>query len=282
MSEEKKASEPLKDNANRKIYTDLYVSDNIADEGEKFNFAVFIRLNAKGKIFRNVSFQHCVFDSCYINNCVFDTCNFTGCKFIGSNFHQSSFPGCNFRFATFERSHFDDDILEKEPPKEENLKMHFARSLRMNFQQIGNAKAVNKAITVELEATSIYLKKSWSSQEKYYRDKYYGNLNWLVQFFKWLWFSVLHIIWGNGESILKFLRTILFLLIAIVVYDTYYNDTSATLSSIWSSIVSSPAVFLGVLSPNYLPIGFLSFIAGMKLITFALLTALLVKRFSRR
>ena len=144
---------------NRKVITDYYVPKNVADEQESLKFKVFIRLNAKKISFQNVSFLHCIFDNCYLNNCVFDSCDFTGCKFIGSNFHQTAFKGCNFIFTTFERCQIDDDILISEAPREENLRMHFARSLRANYQQIGDAKAANKAINVELEATSKYLYK---------------------------------------------------------------------------------------------------------------------------
>jgi len=142
---------------NREVITDYYVPNDISVEQNKFKYKIFLRLNAKKKKFTKISFEHCIFDNCYLNNCVFDSCDFTGCKFQGSNFHQTAFRGCDFKFATFERSQFDDDILISEAPREENLRMQFARSLRMNYQQIGDAKAVNKAISVELEATSIYL-----------------------------------------------------------------------------------------------------------------------------
>jgi len=194
---------------NREIITDYYVPNDISVKPSEFKYKIFLRLNAKDKKFTKISFEHCIFDTCYLNHCVFDSCDFTGCKFQGSNFHQTTFRGCNFKFATFERSQFDDDILISEAPREENLRMQFARSLRMNYQQIGDAKAVNKAISVELEATSIYLYKSWKSGETYYKEKYNGVLNGVVQFVKWLEFWVLNFIWGNGESIVKFLRTIL-------------------------------------------------------------------------
>ena len=132
----------------RKVITDHYIEVEKGDPSEQKNFAftVFIRLNAIKITFKNVSFLHCIFDNCYLKNCVFDTCDFTGCRFLGSNFHQSAFRGCKFEFATFERTQIDDDILMSEAPREENLRMRFARSLRMNYQQIGDAKAVNKAI----------------------------------------------------------------------------------------------------------------------------------------
>jgi hypothetical protein len=158
----------------------------------------------------------------------------------------------------------------------------------MNYQQIGDAKAVNKAISLELEATSIYLYKSWRSGEKYYKEKYPGLLNGIIQFLKWLEFWILDFIWGNGESILKLIRSILLSIILIAAYDTNTNncplDCSLNIGFCWSSLQTAVAVFLGILSPSppNFTVGVLSIITGMRFISIALLTALLVKRFSRR
>ncbi len=269
---------------NREVVTDFYAPKDIpiTDEPDELKNKIFVRLNAIKVTFKNVSFTHCVFDGCYFKNCVFDTCDFTGCKFIGSNFHQTAFRGCDFRYTLFEHTQLDDDILISEAPREENLRMHFARTLRMNFQQVGDAKSVNKAITVELNATAIYLFKSWRSGERYYKDKYPGVFNGAVQFLKWVEFWVLNFIWGNGESILIFIRTILITLIAIAIYDTNTNETPLTIGFYWSSFLKSPAIFLGILSPENFSMGILSLVTGIKFVSFALLTTLLIKRFSRR
>ena len=160
--------------------------------------------------------------------------------------------------------------------------MHFSRSLRTNYQHVGDAKAVNKAIMVELNATSVYLYKSWRSGETYYKEKYPGFFNGLVQFLKWVEFWVLSFIWGNGESILKFIRTTLIVLIAISVYDTNTNGSPLNVGFYWSSFVRSPAIFLGILSPENFTTNVLSLITGIRFVSLALLTTLLVKRFSRR
>lgn len=266
---------------NREVITDFYVVQDVSPESVNFAYKVFIRLNAKKKTFKNVSFQQCIFDGCYLNNCVFDSCNFTGCRFIGSNFHQSAFTGCDFGYATFERSQIDDDILESEAPKEENLRMRFARSLRMNYQQIGDAKAVNKAISVELDATSAYLYKSWKSRETYYKNKYSG-FKAVTQFLLWSEFWVLDFIWGNGESVLKLMRTMFICLIAIAFYDTISYGNVLSISDYWHSLQSSPGVFLGVEKPSNYPGIILSAVTVTRFIGIALLTALLVKRFGRR
>ncbi|MBS0041246.1 pentapeptide repeat-containing protein [Shewanella sp. M16] len=266
---------------NRIVVSDHYISVSLKNNPNQYAFKIYIRLNAKKMRFENISFQHCIFESCYFNNCVFDSCDFTGCKFIGSNLHQSAFSGCKFEYATFERCQLDDDILVGEAPKEENLKMRFARSLRMNFQQIGDAKAVNKAISLELDATEKYLKKSWSSSENYYKNKYVGWKK-IVQFIKWLEFKALDMIWGNGENIFKLLRTIIIVHLIIAIYDTSAFGDQWNLRDYLNSLIASPGVFFGIGSPHQYPIWFSSSVAAMRLIGFAFLTAILVKRFGRR
>ncbi|MDO8318980.1 pentapeptide repeat-containing protein [Rhodoferax sp.] len=266
---------------NREVITDFYVGKNVAAEPSDFAYKVFVRLNAKKIRFEKVAFKHCIFDGCYLNNCVFDSCDFTGCRFVGSNFHQSSFSGCEFEYATFERCQIDDDILENEAPRPENLRMRFARSLRMNYQQIGDAKAVNRAISLELEATSTYLYKSWRSRETYYKKKYPG-IKAFSQFIKWLEFWILDFIWGNGESVLKLMRTLAFTVIAIAIYDTCAFGNMLNIADYWESLKRAPGAFLGVAAPQTYPLEILSFITATRYVGIALLTALLVKRFGRR
>lgn len=266
---------------NRETIVDLYVKDKIENDPKDYAFKVYIRLNAKKQSFKNVNFQHSIFDTCYFNKCIFDSCDFTGCRFVGCNLHQSAFSGCKFEYAVFERCQIDDDILEREAPQRENLKMRFARTLRMNFQQIGDAKAVNKAISLELVATESYLKKSWSSSETYYREKYPGWKR-VPQFFKWLEFRVLDAIWGNGESTLKLLRTILVIHMLIAAYDTIQFRNPWDIKDYALSLAASPGIFFGIANPHAYPIWFSSLVGAARLLGFAFLTAILVKRFGRR
>ena len=266
---------------NRVTITDYYVPLPVSDDLKAFALKVFVRLNAKSVTFRNVSFAHSVIDGCYLRSCVFDSCDFTGCRFIGSNLHQSTFPGCKFDYATFERCQIDDDILDSEAPRQENLRMRFARSLRMNYQQIGDAKAVNKAITLELEATSRHLLESWYSDSTYHRKKYPGLLR-VAQFLHWIEFWILHFVWGNGESIFKLLRSIVIAVLIIAIYDAGSLSAQATVYDYWESLKLAPGVFLGTVARAHHSIGAASAIVATKLVALSLLTALLVKRFGRR
>lgn len=195
--------------------------------------------------------------------------------------YQTSFAGCKFDYAIFERTIIDDDILDSEAPLEENLRMRFARSLRMNYQQIGDAKAVNKAVSVELNATSIHLYKSWASNESYYKKKY-PSFKKVKQFFLWIEFWVLDFVWGNGESILKLLRTLILAVLLIGIIDVFKSSDSYSLGNYYQGLSKSFGVFFGLTVETSYSILALAIISALKLILFALFTALLVKRFGRR
>lgn len=134
---------------------------------------------------------------------------------------------------------------------------------------------------IELDATATYLRKSWLSSETYYREKYPGWKK-LRQFIKWMEFKTLDVIWGNGENTLKLLRTIIVIHILIAVYDTAQFGDAWNLRHYLASVAASPAVFFGIATPRHYPIWVISAIAAIRLIGFAFLTAILVKRFGRR
>lgn len=263
----------------REQIVDSFVSSDLEDE--HLNNKLFVRLVAKGKKFNNINFMYSIFDSCYLRNCVFDSCDFTGCRFVGANFHGSSFIGCKFDYAIFERTSIDEDILRTGCPGYENLKLKFARSLRTNFQQLGNSIAVNKAIQIELEATEIHLKKSWNSNEAYYTKKYKGRER-LIAFLKWLNFKTLDFIWGNGESAWKLTRTVIFTVIIISLYDVFKTKNIAIVVSYWEALIKAPEIFLGITYPEQYSSFVLVLIASVKLILIGFFLSIIIKKFNRR
>jgi uncharacterized protein YjbI with pentapeptide repeats len=101
---------------------------------QKFANYLFVRLVAKDRTFKEIDFKYSIFDTCYLRDCSFDSCDFTGCRFVATNLTGSSFAGCRFDYVNFERTFVDDDILNTGCPGFENLRMRFARTLRMNYQ----------------------------------------------------------------------------------------------------------------------------------------------------
>jgi len=250
-------------------------------ETTMFQHHLFVRLGAKGKRFTNVDFRYSIFDTCYLRDCIFDTCDFTGCRFLGTNLHGASFSGCKFDYATFERTEIDSGVLDTECPAYENLKMHFARSLRVNYQQLGDANGVNKAINVELQATEIHLHKAWRSNESYYRKKYAGLKRARV-FLEWLRFKALDFIWGNGESTWKLIRAGILMLVAIACVDVAVFRNPLALQDYGKAITAAPHVFFGTLTPPTYPTPYLTVIVCARIVALGFFMSILIKRLSRR
>lgn len=270
---------------NRVEVKDHVISNDFIGNRHDFKFKVFIRLNCYANTrVAGVVFDHCVFDNCYFHKSVFDTCSFNGCKFIGCNFRGTTFPGSSFKYATFERTIVDNDIL-KQAPTEENLKMAFARSLKVNYQQIGDAESVNKAVALELEATEAHLLKGWFSDEEYYRKKYKNNDR-FCQFKGWLKFKCLDYLWGNGEKPSRPVYLMLTLLVVLGIWDNlHYHNMPDSISAYANGILHSFAEIFGITLagvehtyPDYLK----CVLVVMRLILLAFFTALLVKRLNRR
>ena len=159
--------------------------------------------------------------------------------------------------------------------------MWFARSLRANYQQIGDAAAANHAIRVELDATETHLRKAWKSNDHYYRTKYSG-LNRAKQFVSWGKFKLLDHIWGNGESVSSLLRTVIILIAAIAILDLVLNPVQFNSTDLVTSFGRAPQIFLGVTSPNYITPGWLTIITIARLIAFGFFMSIVIKRFNRR
>ncbi|WP_263063189.1 pentapeptide repeat-containing protein [Dickeya dadantii] len=249
--------------------------------GESFTNKLFERLVALNIEFNNVSFRFCIFDAAYIRKCSFQDCDFTGCRFLNCNLVGSSFTGCKFDYATFDKSHIDNDILESGCPGLENLKLKFARSLRLNYQQIGDSKSANKAIAIELLATESHLHKAWQSTESYYRNKYKG-IDRLKIFGEWIEFKLLDLVWGNGESVYKLFRAVVIILLIIsVVHVANFSDPTLV-SSYLEALSFSPQIFLGIDAPCIYPKSYLTIIVLVRLIMFGFFMSIIIKRFNRR
>lgn len=259
--------------------TDKKFDDDI--ENAKFVNHLFVRLVAKGRRFVNVDFKYSIFDTSYLRNCIFDSCDFTGCRFVGTNLYGSSFTGCKFEYSNFERTLVDSDILDTGCPGTENLKMKFARTLRVNYQQLGDASSVNKAIQVELKAAEIHLHKAWSSNESYYRKKY-ARWERAKVFIKWIRFKILDFIWGNGESTIKLVRSVFFVFLGMALIDVVAFRNPQLMSSYLNSLCEAPQIFLGTLTPASYPKSYLTAVLFVRLVMFGFFMSIIIKRFNRR
>jgi hypothetical protein len=251
------------------------------EANSRYSNFLFLRLVARKLSFKNVDFRYTIFDTCYMRNCYFDSCDFTGCRFVGTNLNGSKFSGCKFDYAVFERTSIDAEVLDTECPGLENLKARFARTLRTNYQQLGDAQAANKAMKVELQATEIHLHKAWRSNEGYYRKNYQG-LQRFKAFIEWLDFKTLDFIWGNGESAIRLFRSVLIILCGMALWDIIEYGDFQKLDSYPRAIIQSAEIFIGVLSPDSYDKTYLASVTLIRLVAIGFFLSILIKRFNRR
>lgn len=250
-------------------------------KGDNFHNKHFVRSGAKGQTFKSVNFSHTYFENCYFRNIIFDSCDFNGCKFSNCNFQGSSFPGSKFDYSIFEKTFIDSEIFDNNCPSFNNLKLKFARTLRMNYQGLGDSESVNKAIKIELDATREHLYEAWCSNTTYYRTKYQG-IERFKMFFRWLYFKLQDFVWGNGESPVKLLRTGFVFWLIVAVIDTFCFKNPNNVSDYINSFSDAPSIFMGIDKPNGYSNNYLTIITSLRFVGFALFTSILIKRFNRR
>lgn len=189
----------------------------------------------------------------------------------------TSFPESTFKYTTFSSSQLDDTILDNHLPVEENLARDFVRALRVNFSQVGNYEAVNKAALIEVKLTGKHLYKAAYSREKYYRkkDKYtgIGRIKAIVSHIIWK-FS--YLFWGDGESIWRiFISSIVFVL--FVSFFITITSSNTCLDTIISVIYN----FFGVEDLNITK-PYIAVLTVGRLLLFGALVSVFVKKRSKR
>ncbi len=241
-----------------------------------FDAARFRLVAAKKIHFHGVSFKYCIFDDCYFRDCRFEDCDFTGSTFRNSILRGSSFDGSRFDYCRFTHSVVPRSILERHMPGYENVALELARALRVNYAQVGDSEAVNKAISAELNATRIHLKKAAWSPEGYYRDKYRG-LERVARIFEYYWFLLLDFVWGHGESLPKLLRTIIFVFAVLVVW-LMVSQCSGFSQSVRAAFLIA---WGGYENAGQLPL-VIAITVAVRTVLLGLFIAVVIRRLSRR
>lgn len=246
-------------------------------EGEDLSAKEFIRVFAVGVAFMDVSFKQCDFSDCYFRNCRFIRCNFTGANIKESNLRGSQFEECNFRYTTWEKTVLDEHFLDICLPSEENLARDLARSLRVNFSQIGNYEAVNKAASIEVSLTGQHLYNAAYSRQSYYRAKYKGwsRLVHAISHARW---KALDLLWGNGESIVRVAISGLAVVVMAALFMMRDHSQFLFPTAFWAAFTS----FWGIQGGAQFPDIYIVVLTVTRFILFGLFMAILVKRLSRR
>jgi hypothetical protein len=171
-------------------------------DNEDYSQYEFYHVYAVKRTFTKVSFKQCNMLSCYFRNCSFNDCDFTGAIVKDSKLKGAFFNNCKFEYSIWERTLLDEEFLDACLPSQENLARDLVRSLRVNYAQIGNYDAVNKAASIEVRLTGDHLYNATYSKQAYYRDKYKGwsRIHMGLRHASW---KSLQLLWGNGESFLR-------------------------------------------------------------------------------
>lgn len=253
---------------------DVELTGDISNED--FTRYDMVRVFAVGKVFTKISFKQVNFTGCYFRNCRFIGCDFTGAFVKETNLRGSQFENCTFRYTAWEKSHLDDDFLDRCLPSEENLARDLVRSLRVNFSEIGNYEAVNRAASIEVRLTGQHLYKAAYSNESYYRSKYKGweRLSHAAQHARW---KALDLLWGNGESIVRILISCFLAILTVSLL--YARDTKLSLADAFTESIWQ---FWGKQYAQAMPPIYTLALTIAQFVAFGLFMAILVKRLSRR
>ena len=246
--------------------------------GEEYTRKDISRVFAVGKVFTGVNFSQSNLSSCYFRNCRFIRCNFTGTAFKDCYLKGTSFPESSLKYTTFSSSQLDDAILDNSLPAEENLARDFVRALRVNFTQVGNYEAVNKAALIEVNLTGTHLYKAAYSREAYYRGKEkYTGIDRVKAVFSHAQWKFLDLLWGNGESLFKiFMSSVAFvILMSFIIFMSSSDTFSDTISAVFYS-------FWGVKSDLDIARPYLMLLTVIRLLFFSLFVSVLVNRLAKR
>lgn len=264
----------LKDHTKPLIEDKEFISDV---REEDLSQQVLRRVFAVKKTFVDISFKQSEISQCYFRNCRFIRCDFTGTSFSRSNFRGSQYEECKFHYSAWEHTILDEEFLDNCLPSEENLARDLARSLRVNFGQIGNYSAVNKAASIEVALTGLHLYHAAYSRQSYYRAKYKGLNRFIhgVRHAKW---KALDLLWGNGESLYRIVISGLLVIFAGTALLSWQEPQFS-----WSASLGLVATaFWGSNTTPHVPDGYLAVLTAIRFILFGLFMAILIKRLSRR
>jgi hypothetical protein len=264
---------PIKEHQKQKLENKEFYGE-IVDES--YSQHILSQVYAKSIVFRNVSFKQANLIGCYFRNCRFINCDFTGASIKESNFRGAAFTNCRFSYTIWEKTFIDEEFLESCLPSEENLSRDLVRALRVNFSQIGNYIAVNRAAALEVSLTGSHLYNAAYSRQAYYRDKYKGldRLNSALGHLKW---KSLDLLWGNGERLLKVFVSG----IALILLISFWLHVSIDSPSLVGSMRLSLGIFWGTGVSSVPPV-IAVVLTVARYVFLGLFMAILVKRLSRR
>ena len=168
--------------------------------GVNISASSFIRLGMKEAIIKDCSFTQSNFEDSYFRKAIFKNVRFTGSSFRFCNFDKASFQACDFRYCNFYHCKLPKDEVRACLPPEPNLRRDLAKNLRANYEMIGDKKAADTFLDIEIQANETELKAIFLSNTEYYK-KHYDRLDQVKAGLKFVGSKLSGMIWGYGHRL---------------------------------------------------------------------------------
>jgi hypothetical protein len=174
--------------------------DNMKISGVNISTSSFIRLGMKEAIIKDCSFTQSNFEDSYFRKAIFKNVRFTGSSFRFCNFDKTSFQACDFRYCNFYHCKLPKDEVRACLPPEPNLRRDLARNLRANYEMIGDKKAADTFLDIEIQANEAELNAIFLSNTEYYK-KHYDRHDQVNAGLKFVGSKLSGMIWGYGHRV---------------------------------------------------------------------------------
>lgn len=182
------------------------IKDDLQVGGSTLRTCRFVRIGAKNARFESCSLTQCHFEDSYMRNAFFKDVDFTGSTFRNCNLEKASFQGCNLRYCTFQSTLLDRDEIIACLPVEPNLRRDLARSLRRNFENLGDKEGADAFLNLEIAAHEQELLGAFRRKTTYYKTHYSG-VDQALAGLKFLGSKLSGFIWGYGHRVSRLLAS---------------------------------------------------------------------------
>lgn len=266
--------------------------DNMKLSGVNISTSSFIRLGMKEAEINDCSFTQSNFEDSYFRKATFKNVRFTGSSFRFCNFDKTSFQSCDFRYCSFYHCKLSKDEIKACLPLEANLRKDLARNLRANFEMIGDKKAADTFLDIEIQANEAELKAIFLSTTEYYK-KHYNLLDQIKAGLKLISSKLSGLLWGYGHRVFRLFLSY-FSITSLLSLTSYFNNITFTIQNenlqrpltVWESLYMGFGQTVGLSGLPFVPVNLwgkvimisASFLGTLFL---ALLAATLYRRIAR-
>lgn len=249
---------------------------------ENFASATIEWMRGKQITFRDCDFSHSLVKSSYFHRATFIRCKFVGTAFVDTNLRGAKFEWCDFEYATFRNTPVLVREVLKNAPNWENARRELARSLRKNYDALGDVDSAREAFFAEMEASCEHWRSAARGVTQYYIG-HYQTMARLIAGLRYVSLTFSRWTWGYGESPLRLAISILVLNVLLAL--ALVRDTGCSNLPMLQALSLQLQTFLGAVDPASTckpSPGFMALETFCRLVTLGLVGTLVVRRFAGR